>query len=49
MELSGSGMKIALEYGFFDASISYAVPIKKEDGMTSKGDTSIYVGIKGRI
>lgn len=48
-ELSGAGMKIALEYGFFDASISYAVPIKKEDGMTSKGDTSIYVGIKGRI
>ena len=49
VELSGSGMKIALEYGFFDTSISYAVPIKKEDNMTSKGYTSVYVGIKGRI
>lgn len=49
VELSGAGTKLSFSYGMLDASISYAVPIKKEDGMISKGDTSIYVGIKGRI
>lgn len=49
VELSGSGMKIALEYGFFDASISYAVPIKKEDTMSFKSDISIYFGITGSM
>ena len=48
-ELSGAGTKLSFSYGMLDASVSYAFPIKKEDGMTSKGDTSIYVGIKGRI
>ena len=48
-ELSGAGAKLSFGYDMLDASVSYAVPIKKEDGMTSKGDTSIYLGIKGRI
>ena len=48
-ELSGAGTKLSFSYGMLDASVSYAVPIKKEDNMTSKGYTSVYVGIKGRI
>ncbi|MCR5506360.1 MAG: BamA/TamA family outer membrane protein, partial [bacterium] len=48
-ELSGAGTKLSFSYGMLDASVSYAFPIKKEDNMTSKGYTSIYVGIKGRI
>lgn len=47
--LSGAGVKLGFNYGLFDASITYAVPVKKEDNMTSKGYTSVYVGIKGRI
>ncbi len=48
-ELSGAGTKLSFSYGMLDASVSYAIPIKKEDNMTSKGYTSVYVGIKGRI
>ena len=48
-ELFGAGTKLSFSYGMLDASVSYAIPIKKEDNMTSKGYTSVYVGIKGRI
>ena len=47
--LSGSGAKVAVNYDMLETSISYAIPIKKEDTMTSKEDISIYLGIKGRI
>ena len=47
--LSGSGAKVAVNYDKLEPSISYAIPIKKEDTMTSKEDISIYLGIKGRI
>lgn len=47
--LSGSGAKVAVNYDMLETSISYAIPIKKEDNMTSKEDISIYLGIKGRI
>ena len=47
--LSGSGVKVAVNYDMLETSISYAIPIKKEDTMTSKEDISIYLGIKGRI
>ena len=49
LELSGAGTKLSFSYGMLDASVSYAVPIKKEDTMSCKSDTSIYFGITGRM
>ncbi len=47
--LSGAGVKLGFNYGLFDASITYAVPVKKEDFMPSTSTTSIYVGVKRRL
>ena len=49
VELSGAGAKLSFSYGLLDASVSYAIPIKRENDIEDKGVTSAYIGIKGRI
>ena len=48
-KLSGAGAKLSFAYGLLDASVSYAVPVKRESDMDNKGVISAYIGIKGRI
>lgn len=49
VRLSGAGAKLSFAYGLFDASVSYAVSLKRESDMEDKGNISFHIGIKGRI
>jgi hemolysin activation/secretion protein len=47
--LSGAGAKVGVNYKFFDASISYAEPLKKPDWMSENHVWYFYAGVSFRF